>query len=271
MHIGLIGYGAIATSLIAHLPDLGVDRATILVRQGSEAAAKAKAAKAPAELKLGIVTSLEALLDSGPGVLVECAGHEAVATHGPAVLAAGVDLIIASVGALADPTLHDTLLAASRTDGAGRMILPIGAIGGLDLLTTLAQAGHVDVTYQGTKPPAAWKGSAAETVVDLDALDAPASVFSGNAREAARAFPKNANVVAALALSGAGFERTHVELVADPQATGNTHAYTVDSPLCHYRIDITAHPSPDNPRTSATTAWSILAEVRRALALSRPR
>ena len=271
MHVGLIGYGGIATSLIAHLPDLGVDRATVLVRPSSETTARAKAADAPGGLAVSIVTSLDGLLDAAPDVVVECAGHEAVATHGPAVLAAGADLIIASVGALADPALHDALLAASQTAGSGRMTLPIGAIGGLDLLTTLAQAGHLDVTYQGTKPPAAWKGSAAESVVDLDALNTPASVFSGNAREAARAYPKIANVVAALALSGAGFENTLVELVADPQATGNTHAYTVDSPLCHYRIDITAHPSPDNPRTSATTAWSILAEVRRALALSRRR
>ena len=241
------------------------------MRPSSGSAATEKAQEAQDGPAIRVVTSVDALLDDLPGVVVECAGHEAIATCGPALLAAGADLVVASVGALADPALHTALSDAGMAESAGRMILPIGAIGGLDLLRMLALAGPLDVTYQGTKPPAAWKGSAAERVVDLDTLHAPVSVFSGSAREAARAYPKNANVVAALALAGAGFERTRVELVADPGATGNTHAYKVDSPLCHYRIDIKAHPSPENPRTSATAAWSLLDEVRAALTLNRRR
>ncbi len=271
MHVGIIGYGSIATSLIAHLPGLGVNRVTVLVRPSSEQAARKKAAKTPNSLAVDIVASLDDLLDASPRVVVECAGHAAIAENGPMILTHGADLIVASVGALADPELHEALSTANATESAGRMILPIGAIGGLDLLATLAQAGPLEVNYQGTKPPAAWKGTPAELAVNLDTLTAPATVFTGDAREAARAYPKNANVVAALALAGAGFEGTRVELIAHPHAAGNSHAYSVDSPLCQYKIDIMANPSPENPRTSATTAWSILSEVRRALSLIQRR
>lgn len=259
MHLGIIGYGNIATSLIGLLDRVPVSRVTVLVRPGSEAAARDRAV--PDGLTMKVVTSLEQLLAAAPDLVVESAGQQAVAAFGPAILAAGIDFVVVSVGALADEALHTALTKGT----GGRLILPIGAIGGLDLLSTLAPAGDLQVIYRGTKPPAAWKGSPAEQAVDLDALTAPTRFFEGTAREAARAYPKNANVVAALALAGAGFEETRVELVADPAAGGNSHAYNVVSPLCRYRMEITATVSPDNPRTSATTAWSVLAEIRRAL------
>jgi aspartate dehydrogenase len=262
MRLGLIGFGNIATTLVGLLPASPVTQVTALVRPGSEERFR-EAAKG--DLAIGtvdFVSSLEVLLAAAPELVVECAGHGAVAEHGPAVLAAGVDLITASVGALADDALHEALRTAAA-DAPARLILPSGAIGGLDILSALAPAGDLQVTYRGTKPPAAWKGSPAEKAIVLDEVAARTRFFSGTAREAARQYPKNANVVAALALAGAGFDRTRVELVADPAATGNSHAYTVVSPICRYDMEITATSSPGNPRTSATTVYSILAEIRR--------
>lgn len=269
MHLGIIGYGNIAAALIGVLHLAPVTRLTILVRPASRDAALQRAAGVSADFEMTIVTSRDDLLAAVPDLVVECAGHAAVAEHGAALIGRGTDLVIVSVGALADRALHDALTAAAAAPASGRMIFPIGAIGGLDLLSTLAPVGDLDVTYTGRKPPAAWKGTPAEAATDLDALTDPVRFFTGTAREAALHFPKNANVVAALALAGAGFERTKVDLVADPQATGNTHAYRVTSPVCRYRIEIAAAPSPDNPRTSATTAWSVLAEIRKAVDTSR--
>ncbi len=270
MHLGLIGFGNIGLALLDLLDKTPVDRVTALVRPGRESAAQAgyaarlakgasKGAGANAP-PVDITSDLDTLLQTD--LVVECAGHAAVADFGPALLGAGKDLVIVSVGALADPELQAKLTKAQGSS-TGRMIFPIGAIGGIDLLSTLGQAGTPEVTYRGIKPPAAWKGSAAEAVVDLDNLTTAAQFFSGSARDAARQYPKNANVVAALALAGAGFDATRVELVADPAASGNTHTYRVSSPLCQYDMQIAAQPSADNPRTSATTAWSILTEVRR--------
>jgi len=122
-------------------------------------------------------------------------------------------------------------------------------------------AGDVDVIYRGIKPPQAWRGSPAETLIDLTSITQATTFFQGNGRDAALAFPKNANVVAALALAGAGFERMRVELIADPGATGNRHAYTVASPLCRYTMDIEATGAAGNARTSVTTVLSLLQEI----------
>lgn len=258
MHLGLIGYGNIATSLIKMLDGSRVTSVTVLVRAAAPHGAPPALAKTT--LPVRFVTDRESFLAVHPDLIVECAGHPAVAEHVPALLAAGHDVIVASVGALADETLDAQLNAATAQAGA-RLILPSGAIGGLDLLRAVALAGDVEVTYTGTKPPLAWVGSAAEDRVDLTALDQPATFFQGTGRAAALAFPKNANVVAALALAGAGFDRMQVNLIADPQARGNQHSYSVASPLCRYTMSIEATPSSGNARTSQTTVLSIFQEI----------
>ncbi len=92
-------------------------------------------------------------------------------------------------------------------------------MGGLDALAAARRAGLSSVSYVSRKPPAAWLGTPAERVADLSALTAAAAVFTGTAREAALAFPQNANVVAAIALAGLGFDETQVTLMADPAVT----------------------------------------------------
>lgn len=252
MHLGLIGYGSIGRALVALLTVEDVTKITVLVRS----TALNSSTNSTSGIPIQFVTSLTDLLKDEPLVVVECAGHTAVATYAQAILEAGTDLIVASVGAFADADLHDGVIAAAKAGGA-KLILPTGAIGSLDLLQVLAIHGDVDVTYRGVKPPQAWKGSHADTITDLDALTEPLTFFQGSGREAALAYPKNANVVAALALSGAGFDTMKVALIADPSATTNTHAFEVTSPLCRYTIEIANTATADNPRTSMTTVASL--------------
>lgn len=248
MHLGLIGHGAIGGGILADLPE-GVSRVTLLVRPGRVAPAGVTAVGDPASL-----------LSARPDLVVECAGHGAVRDAVPGLLRAGIDTVVVSVGALADAGLETALRAAAA--GGGRLILPAGAVGGIDLLSALSGAGPVEVRYTGTKPPAAWRGTPAEALLDLDALSAPATFFEGTAREAASAYPKNANVAATLALAGAGFDATRVALVADPAAPGNLHACEVRSGIARFEIRVENRPSAGNARTSAATIHSALREIR---------
>lgn len=256
MHLGLIGYGNIARALLDLLEPQALGAVTVLMRPGQAGRVCHPGAHA--------VEDPEALIARAPDLVVECAGHGAVRESAAACLAAGIDTVVASVGALADAALHDALLEAARQGGA-RLILPSGAIGGIDLLAALAPAGGLEVTYRGTKPPAAWRGTAAEARLDLDRLDAPATFFTGSAREAAQAYPKNANVAAVLALAGAGFDATRVELVADPGAQGNDHRYRVTSPMGCFEMVIGNRASQGNAKTSAATIYSLLREIRNRL------
>lgn len=265
MRLALIGFGNIATTLLGLMAEtkLRLDHLAVLVlpEQVEETRARIDTSFAGLAGGFEVVTDAAALLAGRPGLVVECAGHGAVAAHVPPVLRVGTSVVLVSIGALADAALEKALRAAAR-DGNARLILPSGAIGGIDLLSALGAAGGLSVRYRGTKPPRAWLGTPAETLLDLPALQEAKTFFTGTAREAARDYPKNANVAATLALAGAGFDATEVELVADPAAPGNIHEYSVTSPLARYSIRIENQPSAGNAKTSVTTVYSVLREIR---------
>jgi aspartate dehydrogenase len=260
MHLGLIGYGGIAKGLLSLANHTVVREVTVLVRSHAAVPRLTTAVRNKIEFPVRFVTALAQFVAARPALIVECAGHEAVASYVPDLLAHGRSVIIASVGALADEELHENITNAAKV-GHSRMILPSGAIGGLDILRAAAQSGELQVTYRGLKPAHAWEGSPASDVLDLATLKTAKKFFSGTGREAAISYPKNANVVAALALAGAGFDELKVELIADPDATGNQHSYTVVSPVCKYSMTIESVPSAGNVRTSMTTILSILQEI----------
>jgi aspartate dehydrogenase len=250
--VGLIGYGGIARDVVAALHDSGsgVQIAAALCRPGRSDTART------ALPGIDIVETIGELLVCNPKVVAEVAGQQAIAEHGPEVLKRGVDLLIISIGALAEPALLDRLKTAAN-DGKSRVLLPAGAIGGIDAIAAMRVGGLNAVRYRSRKPPAAWRGSPAEKVADLDRLTGRTVLYRGHAGEAALLYPQNANVAAAVALAGLGFDKTEVELVADPEAPGNVHEIEAEGAAGRFAISLQGRPSRTNPKTSALAALSV--------------
>lgn len=248
--IGIIGYGAIARAVLQTLRDAGRGDQVVglLVRPGQ--AAMAEGAGLP------VFERLADLLRRAPTMVAETAAQNAVGEYGVAVLEAGCDLLVTSAGALADDALLQRLRTTAQQRGR-RVLLPSGAVGGIDALAAMRIAGLSRVTYRSTKPPAAWKGSAAEGLVRLDTLTEAATFYRGSARQAAQTFPKNANVAATVALAGLGLDSTEVELVADPGMTRNVHEVNAEGASGRVTFRLEGTPFPDNPRSSMLTAYSV--------------
>ncbi len=199
-------------------------------------------------------------LPSGLELAVDCAGHSALHEYGTAILSSGIDLVTVSSGALADASLFDSLADAAQ-QGNAQLRVVSGAIGALDALAAAGTGKLSSVTYRGRKPPRGWRGSAAEDKVDLDALSEATVHFSGDARSAALEYPKNANVAASVALAGIGFDATRVELIADPDAARNIHEIVAEGDFGRFEFRIEGKSLPDNPRSSAITAMSVVREI----------
>ena len=193
-------------------------------------------------------------------LVADCAGHPALRQHGAAILSRGIDLVSVSSGALADTALHDRLVAAARS-GNSQLTVVSGAIGALDALSSANIGKLTQVTYRGRKPPQGWRGSPAESKLDLDSLSEAAVHFSGSARDAALEYPKNANVAASVALAGIGLDDTTVELIADPGVQRNTHEIVAEGDFGRFEFRIEGRSLPDNPRSSAITAMSVVREI----------
>ena len=245
----LIGHGAIGRSLYARLQGhAGVLVDSIVVPQASVAQVQAA---------VGDAVKVVSEVPDDTYLLLECAGHAALTSHVLQALERGIECAVLSVGALSEPGLPEKLADAARRGGAQIHLLS-GAIGGIDAISAARLAGLHSVTYTGRKPPQGWRGTPAEQVVDLDKLTAPAVILEASAREAARLYPKNANVAATISLAGLGLDATRVRLIADPTVTENVHEIDVRGEFGEMHLTMRGKPLADNPKTSALTVLSAL-------------
>jgi aspartate dehydrogenase len=254
IRLAVIGLGNIARSMLELCAREGsgrIELTGVLVHPPRAAEAETwLGGRAP------VMTAFPELLATRPDIVAECAGHAALKAFGEPVLAGGCDLVTLASGAFADREFEARMRALSR-DLRRRILVPSGAIVGIDGLAAARHGGLTRVVYSGSKPVNAWRGTAAEKSVDLDKLSEPKTFFEGSAREAASRYPMNANVTATVALAGIGFDETRVRLIADPTARGNLHALEYEGSFGHARIRIQGKPSPTNPKTSMLTALSL--------------
>jgi len=255
--IAVIGYGAITEEMVRSLDMRGQLAALscVLVRPSRRAEHERKAAG-----HFRVVDTLPDLLACKPQIVIEAAGHGAVAQFGVPILEHGCDLLLASVGALADGALAKRLATAAAS-GNSELWIASGAVAGLDGLLAARSAGLNSVTYTSLKGPDAWKGTPAQDLLGDKARTERVVFFSGSARQAALEYPQNANVGATIALASLGLDRTRVELGSDPDVSGPLGIIAADGAFGHFRFEILALASPTNPKTSALTGHSLIASV----------
>lgn len=244
--VGVIGYGAIGSVVANGLHRGHVPGATLA----------GVATRNQRDLPTGRSVGLEELLETSD-VVAECAGHDALRRLAPRVLAAGRDLIVASIGALADDAVFDAIQGA----GPGRVRLTTGALGGIDLVRAASFAGplhHVRLTT--TKHASAFRRSRPQQGESetLAQLGSPVVLFDGPAREASTRFPQSANVAAALAFAVGDWDRVTVTIVADPDIDYTSHEITCSGDVGEYQFHLRNRPSPTNPATSAIVPYAIL-------------
>jgi aspartate dehydrogenase len=193
-------------------------------------------------------------------IVVECTPAAVFERVALPALEAGRIFVPASAGALL-PRMHLARLA--RQTGA-RIIVPTGALLGLDAVRAAAEGPIESISIETRKPPMGLIGAPYLEKHGIDVMDLiqPLLVFDGNALDAAAGFPANVNVAAALALAGIGPIRTQVRIWADPGITRNIHTIRVESEAARFTMTIENVPSPDNPRTGRLTALSVLACLR---------
>jgi|SRR5579884_2449830 len=252
LRVGLIGYGAIGQEmarLISKHFSEDILLVGALIRQTA-------VDRFPGPI---LVTTHSALLAEHPQVVVEVAGHAGLREHGAAILRAGIDLLLVSTGALADPAVMNELLEAAQIGGSQARVIS-GAIGALDMLTALSFGGKINrVQHTLRKPPKALLPSE-----ESSQLTAMREVFYGNARQAVVQFPEFLNVAAAVALASKGFDQTEVRVIADPTVEQSVHEVLAEGPFGRLRFEVNYAPTGASitPHATQLVAQSIIRTLR---------
>lgn len=250
MNIGLIGSGAIGQYLLKKInkenhPALNIKN--ILVRN------REKYRTLEAEYDVRLYTDSAEFLSSDIDMVVEAANVQTVQALLPEVLKKK-DVMLISVGALVDEKLLAEVSGLTEKYNH-QLHLPSGAIGGLDLIQNAKSHGNLDSVELTTRKPA---HSLTEEKVTEET-----TVFEGKAFEAIEKFPKNMNISIILSLAGLGIDQTNVRLIADPEADKNIHQIKLSGDFGEAQLTIKNEPLPENPKTSALAALSILGTLER--------
>lgn len=255
MTVGIAGLGAIGLPLARAL-DAGVEGLSLIAvsaRDQTKALANLAGFRRPPRL-----VDLPDL--AAADIVVECVPASQFEKVAIPAIDAGRILVVLSAGALL-PRMHLTRRAVAS---GARIVVPTGALLGLDAVRAAAEGRIESVTIETRKPPGGLAGAPhlKKNAISIDGLTKPLLVFEGNALEAAAGFPANVNVAAALALAGIGPVRTKVRIWADPTIDRNVHTIVVEADAARFTMTIENVPSDDNPRTGKLVAPSVLACLR---------
>jgi aspartate dehydrogenase len=255
--VAIAGFGAIG-KVVAERLDRGLEGLTLAAVSARDTA---RAAGAMAGFARPVPVLPLARLGEEAEIVVECAPAALLREIAQPALAHGRLVMVLSCGALID---NFDLVDLARRHG-GRILVPSGALLGLDAVVAAAEGTISRVHMVTRKPP---KGLAGAPYLEANAiavtgLSEPKRVFTGSARDAARGFPANVNVAAALALAGIGPDRTTIEIWADPSLTRNIHRIEVEADAARFTMQIENVPSAENPRTGRLTALSVVAALKK--------
>ena len=205
------------------------------------------------------VDKIEDLYAKKPDIMVEIAGVPAAKAYGEYILRNVSDLIVVSVGSLADDDFKAKLYKAAEETGH-RLYIPSGAVGGFDLMQIFALMGAKKVSIESTKAPRSLNGAPYLEGRELSETEEEL-VFKGNVKDAIKGFPKNVNVAVATALAS-DFENTEVRIRSVPGKKENSHAITLEGENMKAEVVITSTPDPVNPKSSVSAAWSVVALLK---------
>jgi aspartate dehydrogenase len=261
LRVAIAGLGAIGLEVARRVDQgaiAGLELAAVSARDADKARRKLMGFRTPPKLLPLAELALEA------DIVVECVPAEYFLAAAEPPIRLGRILMPLSVGALIG---HMSLVDLARETGA-RIVVPSGAIAGLDAVRAAAEGEIHSIRLVTRKPPASLAGAPylVEKGIAADGMKEPLLLFCGSARDAFKGFPANLNVSVALALAGIGPDRTEVELWADPTVRRNTHTITVKSSSSDLTITIENRPSEENPRTGIITPLSVIAALRRLTA-----
>lgn len=194
-------------------------------------------------------------------LIIEAASQEIAGRVAQRALKLNKQVLILSVGGLLSRNGVFSSLKRSR----GGLWVPSGALVGVDGVLAAQQGRIKRVTLTTRKPIAGLEGAPYldRKRMQLSRIYKPTVIFEGNALEAIRAFPKNVNVAATLALAAGGARKVRVRIVTSPTYRQNQHEVEIEGDFGTIRTEVKNVPSKTNPRTSELAVLSAAATLKK--------
>ncbi len=258
INIGIIGCGAIGSRIaesvkkdmtrqakVSALYDVDEQRAMALARKLS--------------IKGVVKSSLQEVVDNCD-LMVEAVSAANTRSIIRTALLAKKNVLAMSVGRLLN---SQSLFDLAKRQGCS-ILLPSGAICGIDAIKAAAIVGIDSITITTRKPPAGLAGNPyfESKGIRLSKIKKETLVFEGSVDEAVKYFPRNINVAATLALASGVKDKIIVRILTSPKYVSNTHEIEVKGSFGRIWTRTDNVVCPDNPKTSYLAVLSGMQTLR---------
>src|SRR3989338_1461472 len=258
LRVGIIGCGAIGSRIAKSLKkelrsDCELSGLYDIDRAKTENLAKALNAKST------VKDSLKDLIRSCDFV-VEAVAAKDTKEIIKTVLKAKKSLLAMSVGKLLDAGELFSLAIKNKCS----ILLPSGAIGGLDAIKAAGLMNISKITLTTRKPPAGFARSVhvLKKGINLSEIKSETVLFEGNVETAVKLFPENINVAATLALASQARDKMTVRIITSPEFKTNSHEVEVAGDFGQMVSRTNNVPCPDNPKTSYLAVLSAIQTLK---------
>ena len=160
-------------------------------------------------------------------IVIECAPSTLVRSIVAPFVSAGKTAIVLSAGALLD---HEDLIELAKHHG-GQIVVPTGALIGLDAVTAAAVGTIHAVRMITRKPPGGLAGAPyiIANNIDIAGITEPLKIFDGSRARQHADFRPMSTWPSRCRWPEYGPDRTTIEIWADPAVTRNMHRIEVES------------------------------------------
>ena len=164
------------------------------------------------------------------------------------VVQAKKGILIMSVGKV----LHAPGIFRLAAKNGTTILIPSGAISGLDVIKSVGTTNISNITLTTRKPPSGLSQSDYLTKkgIDIQTIKRETVVFDGTVDQAVSLFPRNINVAAAIALASGAKNKIRIRIMTSPKFKVNSHEIEVFGKFGHLTMRTDNVVCPDNPKTS---------------------
>ncbi len=252
--IGIIGCGAIG-SRIARSIRLDLNEYCIL--QGLYDIVPQKAERLARELKTtNVVCVSQDDLVRRCAFIVEAVNSTKTATIIRQILNAKRGVLVMSVGRILNAPNLFSLADKNRC----HLLIPSGALSGLDAVKAAAQVKIDRITLTTRKPPGGFAQSEYLTKkrISLDNIKNETVLYAGGVDNAVKYFPQNINVAATLALASRAKAKIRIKIIASPKLKTNSHEVEIKGDFGKMVNRTENVVCPDNKKTSYLAVLSAI-------------
>ncbi len=175
-------------------------------------------------------------------------------------LEAKKDILSMSVGKL----LSASHLFKLANQNNCRLLLPSGAIAGIDAIKAASLIGIDSLTLTTRKPPSGFYGNSYLTRIGINPskINKETVLYNGDVAGAVKNFPQNINVAATLSLASNARKNITVRILTSPKYKTNSHDIDLKGKFGHIRTQTNNVVCPDNPKTSYLAVLSGLQSLK---------